>query len=81
MAPMDFEAQAEAIRQVKQQYNVTYMAIDTTGIGQGVYQLVRQFYPHAVALNYSPEVKGRLRVRAHPACHARARAARIASLS
>ena len=57
---MDFEAQAEAIRQVTQQYNVTYMAIDTTGIGQGVYQLVRQFYPHAVALNYSPEVKGRL---------------------
>jgi hypothetical protein len=38
---MDFEAQAEAIRQVTQQYNVTYMVIDTTGIGQGVYQLVR----------------------------------------
>jgi uncharacterized protein YjcR len=57
---MDFEAQAEAIRQITQQYNVTYMAIDTTGIGQGVYQLVRQFYPAAIALNYSPEVKGRL---------------------
>jgi uncharacterized protein YjcR len=57
---MDFEAQAESIRQVTQQYNVSYMAIDTTGIGQGVYQLVRQFYPNVVALNYSPEVKGRL---------------------
>jgi len=57
---MDFEDQAEAIRKVMQQYNVTYMAIDTTGIGQGAYQLVRQYYPHAVALNYSPEVKGRL---------------------
>ncbi|CAN0621067.1 conserved protein of unknown function [Burkholderia multivorans] len=57
---MDFEAQAEGIRQLTQRYNVTYMAIDTTGIGQGVYQLVRQFYPAAVALNYSPEVKGRL---------------------
>lgn len=57
---MDFEAQAEAIRQITQQYNVAYMAIDTTGIGQGVYQLVKQFYPSAVALNYSPEVKGRL---------------------
>jgi len=57
---MDFEAQAESIRQVTQQYNVAYMAIDTTGIGQGVYQLVRQFYPNAIALNYSPEVKGRL---------------------
>ncbi|WP_186059473.1 terminase large subunit domain-containing protein [Burkholderia gladioli] len=57
---MDFEAQAEGIRQVTERYNVTYMAIDTTGIGQGVYQLVSKFFPGAVALNYSPEVKGRL---------------------
>lgn len=57
---MDFEAQAESIRKITQRFNVTYMAVDTTGIGQGVYQLVRQFYPAAVALNYSPEVKGRL---------------------
>ncbi|BCB23214.1 terminase large subunit [Burkholderia phage FLC5] len=57
---MDFEAQAEAIRQITQQYTVEYMSIDTTGIGQGVYQLVKQFYPSAVALNYSPEIKGRL---------------------
>lgn len=57
---MDFEAQAESIRQITQRFNVTYMAIDTTGIGQGVYQLVKQFFPAVVALNYSPEVKGRL---------------------
>lgn len=57
---MDFEAQAEYIRQVTQRYNVTYMAIDTTGIGQGVYQIVKQFYPSVVPFNYSPEVKGRL---------------------
>jgi uncharacterized protein YjcR len=57
---MDFEAQAQAIKTITQQYNVTYMAIDTTGIGQGVYQLVKQFYPSVVALHYSPEVKGRL---------------------
>jgi hypothetical protein len=55
-----FEAQSESIKQITQRFNVTYMAVDTTGIGQGVYQLVRQFYPAAVALNYSPEVKGRL---------------------
>ncbi|RKT99064.1 terminase [Burkholderia sp. Nafp2/4-1b] len=41
-------------------YTVGYIAIDTTGMGQGVYQLVRKFYPGAVALNYSPEVKTRL---------------------
>ena len=57
---MDFEAQADAIRRITQDFNVEYMAIDTTGIGQGVYQLVRQFYPNLVALNYSPDVKGRL---------------------
>jgi len=57
---MDFEAQADAIHAITKQYNVEYMSIDTTGIGQGVYQLVKQFYPGAVALNYSPEVKGRL---------------------
>jgi uncharacterized protein YjcR len=57
---MDFEAQAEAIHAITKQYTVEYMSIDTTGIGQGVYQLVKQFYPGAVALNYSPEIKGRL---------------------
>jgi uncharacterized protein YjcR len=57
---MEFEAQAAALKRVTEMYNVTYMAIDTTGIGQGVYQLVKQFYPNAVALQYSPEVKGML---------------------
>ena len=56
----DFEEQAAAIEQVTQRYNVGYIAIDTTGMGQGVYQLVRKFYPAVVALNYSPEVKTRL---------------------
>lgn len=57
---MDFEAQAASIKKITERYNVAYMAIDTTGIGQGVYQLVKQFYPSVVGLHYSPEVKGRL---------------------
>lgn len=57
---MDFEAQAASIKKITERYNVTYMAIDMTGIGQGVYQLVKQFYAAVVGLNYSPEVKGRL---------------------
>lgn len=57
---MDFEAQARSIKEICAQYNVTYMAIDTTGIGAGVHQLVKQFYPAVVSLQYSPEVKGRL---------------------
>ncbi|WP_186148320.1 terminase large subunit domain-containing protein [Burkholderia gladioli] len=57
---LDFETQAEKIRGITERYNVAYMAIDTTGIGQGVYQLVIQFFPMAVPINYSPEVKTRL---------------------
>ncbi|KWC22766.1 terminase [Burkholderia ubonensis] len=56
----DFEEQAKAVEQITQRYSVGYIAIDTTGMGQGVYQLVRKFYPAVVALNYSPEVKTRL---------------------
>ncbi|UEB99934.1 terminase ATPase subunit family protein [Burkholderia vietnamiensis] len=56
----NFEEQATAIEQITQRYSVGYIAIDTTGMGQGVYQLVQKFYPAAVALNYSPEVKTRL---------------------
>jgi uncharacterized protein YjcR len=57
---MDFEGQARSIKQITERYNVAYMAIDTGGLGQGVYQLVKQFYPSVVALSYTPELKGRL---------------------
>lgn len=57
---MDFEAQARSIKQITERFNVAYMAIDTGGLGQGVYQLVKQFYPSVVGLSYSPEVKARL---------------------
>ncbi|HIH2617657.1 TPA: terminase large subunit domain-containing protein [Burkholderia cenocepacia] len=57
---IDFETQAEKIRELTQRYNVTYIAIDTTGIGHGVHQLVRQFFPRVVPIQYSPEVKNRL---------------------
>ncbi|VBC50422.1 bacteriophage terminase, ATPase subunit [Burkholderia pseudomallei] len=56
----DFEEQAAAIEAITRRYNVGYIAIDTTGMGQGVYQLVCKFFPAAVALNYSPDVKTRL---------------------
>ncbi|WP_153075792.1 terminase ATPase subunit family protein [Paraburkholderia bonniea] len=56
----DFESQAEAIKKITERYNVGHLAIDTTGMGQGAYQLVRKFYPAVVAINYSPEVKTRL---------------------
>lgn len=61
---LDFEAQAEAIRQITLRYNVSFIGIDTTGLGQGVYQLVAKFFPAAKAINYSVEVKTRLVLKA-----------------
>jgi uncharacterized protein YjcR len=54
---MDFDAQAKSIRAMCDRYNVAYIGIDTTGIGEGVYQLVKQFYPAATAIQYNPSVK------------------------
>ncbi|MBK0062631.1 MULTISPECIES: terminase large subunit domain-containing protein [unclassified Acinetobacter] len=56
----DFAKQAEFIRQITLRYNVTYIGIDTTGMGTGVAQLVRQFFPNLTTFSYSPEVKTKL---------------------
>lgn len=56
----DFAQQAQFIRQLTQTYNVTYIGIDTTGMGTGVAQLVRQFFPNITEFKYSPEVKSYL---------------------
>lgn len=44
---MDFATQAQAIRELTEKYQVEYIGIDATGIGQGVFQLVRAFWPAA----------------------------------
>ncbi|MBN3265409.1 terminase ATPase subunit family protein [Pectobacterium brasiliense] len=54
---MDFAAQSEAIKLLTEKYIVEYIGIDATGIGQGVYQLVRGFFPAAREIKYSPEIK------------------------
>lgn len=56
----DFKAQADAIKDITKRYRVTYIGIDITGIGEGVFQLVKQFFPQATPFQYSPVVKGRL---------------------
>lgn len=61
---LDFEAQAEAIRKITERYRVTFIGIDVTGIGQGVFQLVRKFFPLAQAFNYSVELKTRMVLKA-----------------
>ncbi|WP_342323493.1 terminase ATPase subunit family protein [Kosakonia sp. BYX6] len=54
---MDFATQAESIRSLTRKYNVEYIGIDSTGLGQGVFQLVRSFYPAARDIRYTPEMK------------------------
>ncbi|SEJ13451.1 Uncharacterized protein YjcR [Azotobacter beijerinckii] len=66
---MDFAAQAEFIRKVTQRYWVTYIGIDTTGMGTGVAQLVRSFFPNLTTFSYSPEVKTRLVMKAWDVIH------------
>lgn len=54
---MDFATQAESIKALTEKYVVEYIGIDATGIGQGVYQLVRNFFPAVREIRYSAEVK------------------------
>ncbi|HBC7417603.1 TPA: terminase family protein [Serratia marcescens] len=58
---MSFRFQAEQIKKIKGQYNMTYIGVDVTGIGRGVYERVEEFAPREVkAINYSVETKNRL---------------------
>ncbi|UXY16740.1 terminase family protein [Chitiniphilus purpureus] len=62
---LDFAAQAEAIRLMTQRYNVQYIGMDITGIGAGVYQLVKQFYPGVRGFNYSADLKNYMVLKAY----------------
>jgi len=57
MKGLDFQAQADAILAMLDKYNVQYIGIDTTGVGNSVYQLVSAKWPRATALRYSVELK------------------------
>jgi len=61
---MDFKAQAQKIKELTDRYAVIDIGVDATGMGQGVYQLVKQFFPATRAYMYSIEVKTRLIMKA-----------------
>lgn len=61
---MDFAAQAQFIHQLTQKYNTTHIGIDASGMGVGVLQLVKEFFPAVTAYTYSPEIKNRLVLKA-----------------
>lgn len=62
---LDYEAQADAIRKLTERYNVSFIGIDRTGIGDAVYRLVLKFFPRVTPFRYSPQVKTQLVLKAH----------------
>ena len=58
---LNFQYQAQQVSKVFERYNVSYLGIDTTGIGAGVYDLLSKKHPReTVAIQYSNESKNRL---------------------
>ncbi len=59
-----FKYQAEQVKKLTERFNVQHIGIDTTGIGYGVFDLVRDFYPRATSIHYSLETKNLLVLKA-----------------
>ncbi|HHT7890566.1 terminase large subunit domain-containing protein [Pasteurella multocida] len=57
---LDFEPQAKQIQRYTEEYNVTKITIDKTGLGAGVYQEVKKFYPAAIGLDYNVDLKNEM---------------------
>ena len=58
---LNFQYQVAQITKVFERYNVSYLGVDTTGIGAGVWDLIHKKYPReAHAIPYSNESKNRL---------------------
>jgi len=67
----DFRQQADFIEDMTKKYRVTHIGIDTTGIGYGVYENVKKFFPAAVGFQYSPDVKNQLVLKAQDVIRSR----------
>ncbi len=58
---LNFQYQVAQIVSVFDRYNVSYLGVDTTGIGAGVWDLISKKYPReAHAIHYSADNKNRL---------------------
>ncbi|WP_447885176.1 terminase large subunit domain-containing protein [Serratia fonticola] len=58
---MNWKHQANQIKALFERYNMTYIGIDITGIGSGVYEMVENFARRqTVAIHYGLETKTRL---------------------
>ncbi|AOZ04557.1 terminase ATPase subunit family protein [Cupriavidus malaysiensis] len=54
---IDYDEQADAILKVCERYNVSYIGIDRTGVGDAVYKVVLKSRPDAQGFTYSVDVK------------------------
>ncbi|PTR05536.1 MULTISPECIES: terminase large subunit domain-containing protein [unclassified Novosphingobium] len=61
---LQFDEQAAAIREMAGRYRVTKIAIDTTGVGKAVEQLVRKWFPLVTPIVYSPLTKSQMVLKA-----------------
>ncbi|WP_029046588.1 terminase ATPase subunit family protein [Cupriavidus sp. amp6] len=61
---IDYEEQGAAILKVCDRYNVTYIGIDRTGVGDAVYKVVLKARPDAQGFTYSVDVKTSLVLKA-----------------
>lgn len=57
------QAQAGQIKELVDRHNTRHLGIDTTGIGSGVFDLVRDYYPMATPIHYSTAMKNALVVK------------------
>jgi len=61
---VNFQFQANRIKEIVDTHNVKHVGIDVTGIGYGVFELVEQFFPLATPINYSVQTKTELVLKA-----------------
>ena len=59
-----FKHQASEIEKLTKRYNVQHIGIDVTGIGYGVFDMVRDFYAKVTPIHYSLEAKNTLVLKA-----------------
>ncbi len=59
-----FTYQAAQVKKLTERFNVQHIGIDITGVGYGVFDLVRDFYPRATPIHYSLETKNTLVLKA-----------------
>ena len=59
-----FTYQAAQVKKLCERFNVQHIGIDVTGVGYGVFDSVRDFFPRAMPIHYSLETKNTLVLKA-----------------